>query len=313
MGIFHHADDTGNRKIMNFPKPFDKPDLVILQSFYIPEDCRIAYYCTRHRIPYIIVPRGALTQGAQKKKKAKKALGNLLMFARYARNAAAIQYLTEQEHRDSGDRWNKKHIIIPNGVKKKRTTKTWTDKAALKGVFIGRLDIFHKGIDLLIHSCYRNRRLMIDSQCTIDIYGPWSNDSAAISNLIVAADLGSVIQLKDELHGQDKERVLLDSDFFVLTSRFEGHPTGLLEALSYGLPCLITRGTNMLDEVVEFDAGWTAEATIECLSETLRTLIIERRCLERKGTNALALSSQYAWDVLAEKSHCEYSRVLNEL
>ena len=45
--------------------------------------------------------------------------------------------------------------------------------------------------------------------------------------------------------GKVKEKVLLDNDFFILTSRLEGHPMALIEALSYGLPCLVTQGSRL--------------------------------------------------------------------
>lgn len=39
--------------------------------------------------------------------------------------------------------------------------------------------------------------------------------------------------------------VLLQTDLFIQTSRHEGMPMGLLEALSIGVPCLVTVGTSL--------------------------------------------------------------------
>lgn len=308
--VFHNKSDVSSCKISDFPKPFNKPDVVVFQSFYSPNDCFTARYLRANKIPYIIVPRGALTKGAQAMKKVKKSIANIMLFNNYAKKAAAVHYLTKQEYADSGEKWNGNSFVIPNGIEPKRVTKTWTKSNSLRGVFIGRLDIYHKGIDLLIQACENNYRIMKEKNCTIDIYGPSSSDSDTIENMITQAGLNGIINLKDAVYGEAKEEVLLNSDFFVLTSRFEGHPMGLIEALSYGLPCLVTTGTNMAQEVKDADAGWTSDISVEGLSEALKSLLREKGNRGEKGKNSLNLSNKYKWENIAQKTHDEYKAVL---
>ena len=49
--------------------------------------------------------------------------------------------------------------------------------------------------------------------------------------------------------GKSKEQVLLDADVFIQTSRTEGLPTAVLEAMSYKIPVLITKGTGLYDDI----------------------------------------------------------------
>lgn len=50
---------------------------------------------------------------------------------------------------------------------------------------------------------------------------------------------------------------------------------GLIEALSYGLPSVVTRGSNMLKEIKEADAGWVAEIDAISIAQALKKMVIE--------------------------------------
>jgi hypothetical protein len=111
-----------NFRLKSLPEPFNKPDLVIFECFYYPINCYIAFKLVSRKVPYIIIPRGELTTGAQSNKKIKKKTANILLFNSFARKAAAIQYLSKQEMLDSGDKWNENAFIIQNGVMEKENT-----------------------------------------------------------------------------------------------------------------------------------------------------------------------------------------------
>lgn len=56
---------------------------------------------------------------------------------------------------------------------------------------------------------------------------------------------------------------------------FEGMPMGILEAASYGLPCLITEGTMLGESVKKYDAGWVAQTNAESIAEHLKTAVYD--------------------------------------
>ena len=60
------------------------------------------------------MPHGALSKGAQRKKRLKKSIANLLFFNDYINNAVAIQYLSDKEKAES--RFGKVKFIGTNGV-----------------------------------------------------------------------------------------------------------------------------------------------------------------------------------------------------
>lgn len=83
---------------------------------------------------------------------------------------------------------------------------------------------------------------------------------------------------------------------------------GLIEALAYGLPCLVTPGTNMLEEVKYADAGWGCEGNVESIKEALLNAVADKESYEIKSQHAKELASRYNWDKLAKDFHDEVSK-----
>ena len=79
-GANNQIDYTSPFKIENLPTPFNKPDLVVFHEVYWKTYLQIGKNLKQNNIPYIIIPHGALTQGAQKKKWLKKKVANFLLF-----------------------------------------------------------------------------------------------------------------------------------------------------------------------------------------------------------------------------------------
>ena len=68
-------DMIKNYDIRQLPEPYNNSDLVVFHSMNLIEHARIAKKLKKYKIPYIIVPRVALTSNAQKKGYLKKKIG----------------------------------------------------------------------------------------------------------------------------------------------------------------------------------------------------------------------------------------------
>lgn len=301
--------------LAQLPAPFNKPDLIVLEQFYpFGKHIGFLYRIIKSHIPFTIVPRGELTQEAQTQKKWKKKIANFLFFSSLARQAAAIQYLTAREQSACGTRWNKKGFVIPNGASlPSQITRTYQPNAPLKLLYIGRLNIFHKGLDLLVQACSLVKERLEKARVTLDIYGPDLLDNREqLTRRVKELGLSSWVRIHKELYKEDKTQALRQADVFVMASRFEGHPMGLIEALAYSLPCVATAGTNMREEIEKYNAGWTADNTVESIAAAFGKMLDERESLAEKSANARQLAARYDWAEIAQQSHKIYEEIIGE-
>lgn len=310
-GLFHGVGEFPNKAIRFLPQPFDCPNLVVFEDFYYADDVFHAYECRKRHIPYVIVPRGALTHQGQSQKHVKKAIANLFAFRPMVQHAAAIQYLTEHERLDSGEAWNKHWFIEPNGIYPSMNEyKDYEIPEVINGTYIGRFDLYHKGLDLLYSAVLKLKAELRKSRIVITLYGPeCEGQKASFIDFIKKQQIQDILVVKDGVFGEDKKRILQNSDFFIMTSRYEGMPMSLIEAMSYGLPCVASRGTNLSDIVKTYKAGWVCENTEESIVDALQRLCEERNHFAQYGRNAYKLSLEYNWDSIAARTHDYYQTI----
>ena len=309
---YRNIKDFGSGLSLSFiPTPFNHPDVVVFEGLYFKEYLKFAKELRKQNIPYIIVPRGSMThQAMHNHAKWKKFFAHLLYFNSFIRHAWRIQYLTRKEATDSIKQFHTPYFIVPNGVTMPAIKKEQFSDNGIHAVFIGRLDIYHKGLDLLLEALTQEADELRKVKFTLSIYGPKKYDYHLISEEIGKRGIGDFVTLNGEVSGIEKKYVLLSADIFVMTSRFEGHPMGLIEALAYGLPCLVTPGTNMSKEIYEADAGWECEGEVKAIIEKLKQIIDERNFLAIKGQNARSLAQQYDWNKLAFAFHDEVENLI---
>ena len=279
------------------PLPYRRPDIAVFHEVYIPKFLSIAKQLRKLDIPYVVVPHGSLRREAQKKSRIKKAAANLLLFKPFCEKAGGSQFLSksEMEQRIFGAN----PFIATNGICPQDEIKSSFDKNGLRFVYIGRLLTYTKGLDILISAFAAQKELFKKNNCTLDIYGPDDDNGApcipGIKKLISETRTEGLITLHPAIFGEEKKRALLNSDIFIQTSRHDGMPMGILEALSYGLPCLVTDGTTLGELIESFGAGWRAETNADAVAAALEKAVKERQTLSEKSLGALNCAEEFRW------------------
>lgn len=288
----------------------DKNDLVIFHELYIFKYIKISSLLRKKGVKYIIVPHCEMTTGAQHHKYLKKRLGNII-FRAYFKGALAIQCLSQYEY-DNTFVKNKK-FIGTNGIEIPRIKKTFFNDEKVIFTYIGRLEFKQKGLDLLFKAIALIRDKLLDGNCEVHIYGP-DEDGQALYLKKMSSRLGldSVITIHREVSGKEKERVLLETDIFVQTSRFEGMPMGILEAMSYGIPCLITEGTTMTLYLDNF-SGWCCKNSVEDIAKNMLIAIESRDSFNEKSKRIRQIAeSHFSWDNVSSINIRKYKELMSD-
>ena len=290
------------------------PSLVIFHSIYKLSYTYIYINLIKGKIPYIIQPHGGLTFTAQKKNYLKKKISNIIFYNKFLKNAAAISYLNKGEIKNSIE-INKKFIIIENGIENiKKIKKKVSKNNSVEFIFLGRIDFFYKGLDVLIQGIKYYKENLYDNSLEVkfSLYGSGNKkEEARLSKEIVKNGISDIVEYAGPVLGVKKEEVFNRSEIMILTSRSEGMPMVILEALNYGLPCLITKETNMQEHIVKNNCGWVVELGYKEIGEGIykatKDLINNRDTLIENSMNSL---KNFEWEKIALKSINEYKKIL---
>lgn len=298
--------------ISKLPSPFNKPDLVVFQETYRKEYLAIAKELKKNRIPYITVPHGELRKEAQQKKWLKKKIANLLLFNRFVNNAVAVQCLSQMEYDNT--LFGKQKVIATNGVCIPKVYKDVFSDGGVKFLYIGRLDAYVKGLDLMIEAFKMKADFLRAHKCCLEIYGPDLNGRAAhLHELIRNAEIEDIVLQRGEISGKAKEDKILECDVFIQTSRTEGMPLGILEALSYAIPCLVTKGTTLGEKISETHSGWMAETDVNEIAIAIEKCVLERSLYSEIGKRGrLFVEENFSWSTVAKETVDIYKSLVKD-
>ncbi len=154
---------------------------------------------------------------------------------------------------------------------------------ALVLMFLGRLDVWVKGLDILIEafSCLPSQ------QCHLVLVGPdWQDGKSQLEQLGSRFGCGDRMHFTGPVYGAKKWSLLRMADVFVSPSRWEAFSIAQAEAMACGLPVVTSTKVNLALELRETDAALLTPPRVELLAKALASLAADgerRRALGKRG------------------------------
>jgi glycosyltransferase involved in cell wall biosynthesis len=288
-----------------------KYDLIVFHEFYWYSYINLYKQAIKLDIPYIILPHGSITKYALGNKKFKKLIANILIFNRFANNSTAIHYLSDKEKNKSVyPKVNS--FVFGNGIDLSNVRKESFSKNGIKLIYVGRIDPYIKGLDILIEAVKILKESNVGIKIRVTIAGNGTEKNISIvRNLIEKYNLNKLVILESGVFGQTKINKILENDCFIQLSRSEAQCLGLMEAMSLGIPTLATPGTTFYEVMKANNVGIAVNNNSHDVANTILDISIGKYRLEdisRNGANYIA--ENYSWEKISRATINKYKKVL---
>jgi len=276
-----------------------------LHGGWVPVFYRISSELAKSGIPFIFTPHGAYNTIAMRRSKISKKLYFSLFEKPLLNRASKIHCIGESEV--TGLRRifpNDKSMLTPYGFKanaKEISLEAKNENNFIIG-FVGRLDIYTKGLDLLLEAF--KSYAAHDITARLWIVGD-SEERKSLEQQAAQLEIKDKVVFWGSKFGHDKDELMEQMHVFAHPSRNEGLPASVLEASTMGIPCLVTKATNVGQVVRTYEAGLAVEdenkiALENALNDLKRQWSIDR--LAQMGINARKMvNEEFNWNHIIGK------------
>lgn len=305
LGVFRFPKETWNW----LRSRSREVDLLHIHSVFTPHNNLVA----RLGFPYAVTPNGGWSREVlQGRRRYLKAIWVRLMERHLWSNARFVQAVSPREADHLRSFPGIAPIAyIPNGV---MSLPGGSRNAAVDGegsrqswLFLGRLAIEQKGLDTLIRAyayAHRQEPALPD----LVLVGPdFRGSQEQLEQLANEQGVADKVRFPGPLVGEEKAKAFRRASAFLHSSRWEGMPLAILEALGQGVPCLVSPETGIADWVVDKHCGWRAEANTVEYGEAL--LHLHRNPGEVRtfsGNAVAAVEADYSWSSIAGRLERAY-------
>lgn len=215
--------------------------------------------------------------------------------------ADQIIVLNKPMQRYFWQQYKRKTILIPNGIDSAyiadadKIHDLDLDKNSYI-LFLGRI-VPEKGIEPLIKAFKK-----VKTKKQLVIAGSSSDTDSFVREMRELAAGDNRIRFVGFVEGDILRELYTNAYSYVLPSRLEGMPMGLLEAISYGKCCIVSNIPENLDIIG--DAGISFEKdNVEDLANKLQQVIMCPKLVDQLGLAALRKSkSKYNWATIVQRT-----------
>lgn len=294
-----------------------RPALVHLHSAYVPPNASLAKSLGRMAIPYVVTPNGVLASALLWRRPHLKFPYKHLFELPCLNQAAFVHAVGDQEEiRKYGV--TAPIVVAPNGFDLKSVPadlstdlieRQWPearDRTII--LFLGRLDVEQKGLDLLLPAFREAAR---ERPLGLVLVGPdWKGGRQRLEVTAQRLGIDRDVWFRGPSFGKEKFELLASADVFVYPSRWEGLPFSVVEALATRRPCIVTPAADPLGLVARSGAGIVVDPDVKRIAEAIGVLArLSKSELLHLGSKALTmLERELNWRSIAQTLHAGYCR-----
>lgn len=293
-------------------------DVVHLHGHWSFQNIVLHHYVKKFSIPYVFQAHGCLPRDFSLQRM--KRVYDLLFGTKILNDASKVIAVTRMEAQQYYSRGVPKHkvALVPNGVNLSQLIAT---KGAFRTrfsisshwriiLFLGRLHPL-KGIDLLIEAYARLVEEFDDIMLVV--VGP---DEGHLSNLrqqVRSLGLTRNVLFTGLLCGNEKLQAYIDSEVFVLPSRYEIFGLVILEAYAFSVPVVASNLPSISQIVQDGQTGYLFKpGHVQSLVDGIARVLRNREDAKKMGANGRRLvEDRYTIDRVVESIEAIYDDLLS--
>lgn len=229
------------------------PQIVHFHSIFVPAHASLAAYLSHLNIPYIVTPH-AMSPKLLRRRFFRKLLYSLFIEKKRFSNAAAITAVSPAEERVIRDYVpNYKGLVTciynPVKIECKSLSRSSLGSPIKKLVYLGRFDVHHKGIDILVKIA-----TLLPREIEFHIVGKSSSKNQRKIDQI-KANLPENVIFHGPVYGPDKTELLATATMYIQASRWEVFGISIAESMCQGIPCAIADSIDLAEVFKEHELG----------------------------------------------------------
>ncbi len=264
----------------------------------------------RYRIPLMVSPRGTLSAWSMKSGSHLKKVFWPLLQRKALECATCFHATSEDEYNDIRRLGFQQPIaIIPNGVDLPSLTSNDVVRPPVV-LFLGRIHP-KKGVDILLNA-WRGIQERFP-EWSLRIVGPDNAGYLPQMQQLSEKLCLERVEFTGPMEGQDKWKAYREARLFILPTHSENFGLAVVEALSAGLPCIVSKGAPWQGLEVH-NAGWWIDNDIGSVSSSLaRAMETNAEILKEMGINGREwVRRQFNWSTIASQFSDTYEWMINK-
>lgn len=296
-------------------------DVLDLTGVWSMVTVQTASLCLKTGVPYVVTPHGQMCGWDWSKAPIRKRLFFHALLSKVWKKASAIRFCSKGEAATSVAASDQARCkVIPNPIEPSNTgnDRRRDELRAEAGIspgapvllFLGRIDA-QKGVLEIVDTfnhLWRKRRDAI-----LLIAGPINSAyGEKVRRAVEQSPAGANIRVIGPVYGHNKQSLYRIADLFVTLSKNEGLPMAVLEALSSGLPAVLTSNSNM-PEVAEYEAGIVVDRRPSEIADKLDRVLASPTALSAFHANARRLiRERFSWEILLPRFVSMYQDAISQ-
>lgn len=298
-------------------------DIIHIHEYRSFQNIIVHHYARKGGVPYVLQAHGSLPRiMAKQRLKWSYDVFCGYKLLRDASKVIALSQMEAEQYKGMGVP-EEKIKVIPNGIDLseyanlppkggfKKKFDVQEDKKII--LYLGRIHRT-KGIDFLVKAYAHLFNEMENDDAILVITGPDDGYLHEIQALIKTLEIERDVLITGPLYGRNKLEAYVDANVYVLPSRYETFPMGLLEAYACGKPVIASKIGELKNLVIDEATGLLFEPrNVEQLVKSMISLLDDPNKAEKIGLRGKRfVKENFTIEIVVDRLESLYEEIVSD-